>query len=83
MNTAYHLFVRRVKLNAIFQYRVIKSVLDWSVAFYFVVPGFFYLVSYYYYLWNTKPDWIFNVPFLTVALFFFVLIGLSTVRSFY
>ncbi|MDE5126913.1 ABC transporter permease [Paenibacillus larvae] len=83
MNTAYHLFVRRVKLNAIFQYRVIKSVVDWSVALYFVVPGFFYLVSYYYYLWNTKPDWIFNVPFLTVALFFFVLIGLSTVRSFY
>lgn len=81
---AYHLFIRRLKLEWNFQYRVIRTVVDdWSVLAYLIIPALFYLIWYYTYLWNTPPEWIYNVSVFHFAIFFFLVIGFSTVRSFF
>jgi ABC-2 type transport system permease protein len=59
MADVYHLFVRRVKSEWGFQYRVIRTVVDdWSVFAYLIIPAMIYLILYYIYLWSSKPEWI-------------------------
>ncbi|MNO26460.1 Bacterial ABC transporter protein EcsB [compost metagenome] len=84
MTNAYHLFVRRLISGWSFQYRVIRTVVDdWIVFFYLVIPITIYLIRYYIYLWSNRPEWIYNIQVLHFALFFFVVIGLSSFRYFF
>lgn len=67
-----------------FQYRVIRTVVDdWSVLAYLIIPVLFYLIRYYTYLWITPPEWIYNVSVFHFASFFFLVIGFSSIRSFF
>lgn len=84
MIRAYHLFVKRLKLEWSFQYRVIRTVVDdWSVLAYLVVPTMVYLLLYYAHLWNTPPEWLYNVTVFHFAIFIFLVIGFRSTRSFF
>jgi ABC-2 type transport system permease protein len=84
MTDAYHLFVRRLKSEWSFQYRVIRTVVDdWSVLAYLIFPTMIYLILYYIYLWSSKPEWIYNIQLHHFALFFFAVIGFRTFRYFF
>lgn len=81
---AYHLFVKRLKFEWNFQYRVIRTVVDdWSVLAYLIVPTVLYLILYYAYLWSTQPEWIYNVTVFQFAIFLFLVIGFRNMRSFF
>lgn len=83
MNSPLSLFIRRLKVNISFQYSVIRIVADLTVALYTVVPALIALGAYYYHLWVEQPSFLFNTPLSVVSIVFFIIIAMSTVRSYY
>lgn len=74
--------LKRLKYNGLYQYRAIRSALDWTVMLYFIVPGLLLGIRGYYSLWaEPLPQWIVHTPFALVAaaVFFFLRMGVVRV----
>jgi|GEM_PF-6903667 len=83
MNSPKQLFLKRIKLNVKFQYKVIRTVVDLVVALYFFVPALIAVIMYSRHLWNAQPSFLFQVPLIIVSLVMFILIASSSCRTFY
>ncbi|MBP0726599.1 ABC transporter permease [Bacillus sp. RG28] len=64
------LFVRRVKAEWKEKWKVIRSIVDWTVAFYFIVPALIFVGMYYHSMWDVLPNW---TSFLSLDSLLFIL----------
>ena len=73
---SFSLFSSRLRQNWTHQLKVIKSVADWTVILYFIIPASVISIAVYRSWWMETPAWIQGLPFsLLYALFFFTLWG--------
>ncbi|WP_044022891.1 ABC transporter permease [Bacillus sp. SG-1] len=72
-----HLFFKRIRNSFLFQYNVIKSVADWTVMLYLIVPSAVIGTMIYRSWWMEIPEWIVPLPFELFFLipFFYILTG--------
>ena len=64
-----HLFFQRIRNSFLFQYNVIKSVADWTVMLYLIVPAAVIGTLIYRSWWMEIPEWALPLPF---ELFFLI-----------
>ncbi|WP_181444614.1 ABC transporter permease [Bacillus sp. 03113] len=65
-----------------FQYSVIRSIADWTVILYIVIPGAVIGAFIYHSWWQTEPKWIENIPFSVILLIVYVLSWNGNFRTF-
>ncbi|WP_152396035.1 ABC transporter permease [Paenibacillus guangzhouensis] len=72
---------RRLKEDAVYQYKALRSAVDWTVMLYFIVPGIFFAVIGYRSLWTDDfPAWIEYMPASVVAALLFLCARRGNVR---
>lgn len=76
MITVPQLFRRRILDNLRYQYKSLRSVVDWTVALYLVVPAVGIAIYQYIQMWRFPPDWLHTLPY-PVLLFAFCLFSVS------
>lgn len=75
MNSSRLLF-HRMRENWNYKYKIIKTVIDWTILIYLVVPAAAITIFVYRSWWIDPPAWIASVPFpLLFAIYFFLLWG--------
>ncbi|MBP1990063.1 ABC transporter permease [Paenibacillus eucommiae] len=82
MFTVNRLFYKRLVSYYKFQFANFRSVVDWTVALYLVIPGL--LTAGYFYMtwWQAAPPWIEHIPYFVMAILLFILATRGTVRLF-
>lgn len=68
------LFIKRLLKSWLYQYKVFKSIADWTVMLYIIVPALTIFAFVYRSWWTDIPHWFENVPFF---LLFFLLYFVS------
>ncbi len=75
MNSSQLLF-HRIRENWKYKYKMIKTIIDWTILIYIVVPAAIITIFVYRSWWIDPPFWIASVPFpLIFAVYFFLLWG--------
>ncbi|PYI50716.1 ABC transporter permease [Paenibacillus flagellatus] len=82
MIDAKRLFVRRLRSEWRFQYRVWKMAVDWTVALYIVIPALAVAAYQYASWWRVAPGWAEGVPLPVWLAAVYVLTGFGGVRLF-
>jgi ABC-2 type transport system permease protein len=82
MMTFKQLFTRRVYSDWRFQYRTIRTAVDWTVALYIVIPAL--LIAGYHYLswWEAPPEWFAWIPYSVVLFICYLFAWSGTIRFF-
>ncbi|MFB7815982.1 ABC transporter permease [Paenibacillus chitinolyticus] len=76
------LFKRRLLDDWTYQYRILRTAVDWTVAVYLIVPALIF-ASIYYSAWlRTPPEWFGYIPASLVAVFLYLFAWSGTVRFF-
>lgn len=83
MNNPLSLFIKRIKLNIAFQYKVLRTIIDLVVVLYLFVPVFIAIGFYEYHLWTNKPSFLYEIHPIVIAIIMFILVAMSSFRSFY
>lgn len=73
---SHELLFHRIKENWNYKYKIIRSIVDWTVLVYLVIPSAVIGIFVYRSWWIELPGWIEAVPFpLFFAIYFFLLWG--------
>ncbi|TYR77075.1 hypothetical protein FZC79_05105 [Rossellomorea vietnamensis] len=74
---SFRLFSRRYRDGFLFQYKAIKSVADWTVMLYLIIPSLVIGTMIYRSWWIDIPDWVEQIPFELFYLipFLYILTG--------
>ncbi|MFD2681649.1 ABC transporter permease [Bacillus seohaeanensis] len=67
--TSIQLFFNRWKEGIVYQYNVVKTVADWTIQLYLIIPSLFIGALIYRSWWMETPAWIEEIPIMT---FFFI-----------
>ncbi len=76
------LFKRRLFDDWAYQYRILRTAVDWTVAVYLIVPALIFAFIYYSAWWRTPPEWFGYIPASLVAVFLYLFAWSGTVRFF-
>lgn len=71
----HRLYQHRWKENLRFQYQVWKSVVDWTIALYILIPALLIFFKTYIGWWNSEPDWFANVSLPIFVGFTYIFVG--------
>ncbi|MCR8632960.1 ABC transporter permease [Paenibacillus radicis (ex Xue et al. 2023)] len=82
MKSSRQLFIRRVFSDWGYQYRALRTAVDWIIALYFVIPLLLVVGYQYYSLWQLQPAWFSWIPLPVVAAIFYLFAWLGTIRYF-
>lgn len=82
MLTPAKLFLKRLGAHRKFQWSVLRLIVDWIIALYFIVPALVILGFQYHSWWLTAPVWIKHVPYILVVLVLYRVATMGTVRLF-
>ncbi|MFE4572467.1 ABC transporter permease [Paenibacillus chitinolyticus] len=76
------LFKRRLFDDWTYQYRILRTAVDWTVAVYLIVPALIFAFIYYSAWLRTPPEWFGYIPASLVAVFLYLFAWSGTVRFF-
>ncbi|MGW9125282.1 ABC transporter permease [Paenibacillus chitinolyticus] len=76
------LFKRRLLDDWTYQYRILRTAVDWTVAVYLIVPALIFAFIYYSAWLRTPPEWFGYIPASLVAVFLYLFAWSGTVRFF-
>jgi ABC-2 type transport system permease protein len=82
MLTPAKLFLKRLNAHRKFQWSVLRLVVDWIIALYFIVPVLVILGFNYHSWWVKAPVWITHVPYTLVVIVLYRVATMGTVRLF-
>lgn len=82
MNTAVKLFFRRLIDDWKFQYNVWKTVVDWTILLYILIPLAVVGIRQYLLLWHVTPGWLDKLPFELFVSIAFLFAWKGTARFF-
>lgn len=80
--SASRLFLRRLLDEWKFQFRVVRTIIDWTVALYLIVPGIVIFSFIYRSWWLEVPEWIQPIPIGAVFLLFYFIVWMGHFRTF-
>jgi ABC-2 type transport system permease protein len=80
--TVRQLFFKRLSENWKYQYGVLRTAVDWTVALYIIIPFLVFIGYQYVSWWHGAPDWIIPVPYAVVVNLLFLFTSASTIRLF-
>lgn len=80
---SYQLFSRRLRQNWKYQYNIFKTIADWTVMLYIIIPSSVVILALYSSWWNEIPQWIELVPFSLLFALFFLFIWGGHFRTYY
>jgi ABC-2 type transport system permease protein len=73
-------FFRRWCSDWRFQYRVWRTVIDWTVMLYLIVPGLAILIERYLAWWREEPVWLLHLPSVSLVGMAFLLVWPGSMR---
>ena len=82
MMTVTGLFSRRIVSDWKYQYQVLRTVVDWIVALYIVIPYLAFCLYFYLSWWRAVPGWLLFIPLNALLGIILVFIWSGTVRIF-
>jgi ABC-2 type transport system permease protein len=82
LTSSFRLFIRRVRSDWSYQYRALRTAVDWVIAIYFVIPVMLIAGYQYYSWWQSQPVWFSWIPLHVVTLVFYIFAWLGTIRYF-
>ncbi|WP_171685751.1 ABC transporter permease [Paenibacillus planticolens] len=82
MKNSFQLFARRVRSDWFYQYKALRTAVDWVIAFYFVIPLMIVAGYQYYSWWAAQPSWFSWIPLFLVGTVFYLFAWLGTIRYF-
>ncbi|MDT2240191.1 hypothetical protein P7H22_07315 [Paenibacillus larvae] len=62
MITVQQLVRRRIISNLLYQYKALRSAVDWTVALYLVIPAIAMAMYEYIRMWLFPPEWFYVLP---------------------
>lgn len=77
------LFSRRLRQNWNYQYDIFKTITDWTILLYCIIPSSLVFIIIYSSWWHKAPQWIEHVPFSYLFALFFLFIWGGHFRSYY
>jgi ABC-2 type transport system permease protein len=82
MLTPAKLFLKRLAAHGAFQWSVLRLVVDWIIALYFIVPALIILGFNYHSWWSHAPVWIEKIPYYFIVIILYRLATMGAVRLF-
>ncbi|WP_187274018.1 ABC transporter permease [Paenibacillus sp. N3.4] len=82
MTSNFQLFTRRIRSDWHYQYRALRTAVDWIIAIYFVIPLLIVAGYQYYSWWQTQPSWFSWLPLPLVTIVLYIFTWLGTIRYF-
>ncbi|MBM7866023.1 hypothetical protein GTO89_06285 [Heliobacterium gestii] len=82
MISAKALFLRRLRSEWRFQYDIGKTVVDWTVALYILVPALYLLGKAWFSWWSDAPVWLTGAPPVLVQSFLLLFVFTGRIRIF-
>jgi ABC-2 type transport system permease protein len=76
------LFFRRLISSWKYQYGVFRSIADWTILLYIIIPGAAILAMMYRSWWAETPGWIANLPLFLLFFLLYVFSWLGNIRPF-
>lgn len=76
------LFNHRVIRNWKFQSQVFRSVTDWTVVLYILIPALIFCIAIYLSWWKELPVWLDNIPFIIPFFVLYLLSWSGNIRTF-
>lgn len=73
---------RRLKQDWLYQFKIIRTVFDWTIIVYLLIPFLAFIGITYYSWWNSLPEWLDGVPYEALFLICFLLCRGGTIRTF-
>ncbi|WP_042458943.1 ABC transporter permease [Neobacillus dielmonensis] len=76
------LFFRRWVKGWKYQYNVIKSVADWTVMLYIIIPAAVFFSIIYRSWWSELPTWFHDIPLILIFSIFYLISWAGTIRTY-
>lgn len=76
------LFYHRVIRNWMFQSKVFRSVADWTVVLYILIPAIIFCTAMYLSWWKEVPQWLDSIPFIILFFVLYLLSWTGNIRTF-
>lgn len=80
--SSWNLFFDRLVRSWKFQYRAIRSIADWTIILYLIIPANVFFIMIYRSWWLDTPAWIENIPLFLLFYFFYVFSWNGSIRTF-
>ncbi|MDD9271685.1 ABC transporter permease [Paenibacillus sp. GCM10023248] len=80
MTNSFQIFARRVRSDWLYQYKALRTAVDWIIAIYFVIPLLIVAGYQYYSWWMSPPSWFSMIPLFTVGTVCYLFTWLGTIR---
>jgi len=80
--TVQKLFYKRLADHYKYQYSVLRTAVDWTIALYIIVPFFIFIGYQYVSWWLHPPGWITYVPYAILCFLLFLFAATGTIRLF-
>ncbi|WP_462409892.1 ABC transporter permease [Neobacillus sp. Marseille-QA0830] len=75
-------FFRRLVKGWRYQYHVIKSVADWTVMLYILIPAAAFFAIIYRSWWSELPTWFHDIPLILIFSIFYLISWAGTIRTY-
>ncbi|WP_042345231.1 ABC transporter permease [Bacillus massiliigorillae] len=80
--SSFRIFCNRVKRDYVYQYGIIKSVADWTVMLYIIIPFSIAGIMIYRSWWNELPDWSVFLSLKLTVIIAYLLCWTGSLRTF-
>ncbi|MBY0124153.1 ABC transporter permease [Bacillus sp. S/N-304-OC-R1] len=80
--SSWHIFLGRLVRGWKYQYRVIRSIADWTIILYLFIPATVFFLMIYRSWWLKIPEWINNIPLILLFYFLYALAWSGNIRTF-
>lgn len=80
--SSWKLFYDRYIRDQKYQYRVIRSIADWTIIIYLVIPAIIFIIFQYRSWWVELPGWIESIPFILIFMLIFLLSWNGSIRTY-
>ncbi|MDQ0272235.1 ABC-2 type transport system permease protein [Cytobacillus purgationiresistens] len=79
---SWSIFLKRLRKNSNYQFRVFRSVADWTVVIYILLPAALIAIFNYYSWWMEAPKWIEGIPFFLIFSLMYAMIWAGNLRTY-
>lgn len=80
--SSWQIFRDRYISDRKYQYRVIRSIADWTIMVYLIIPAILFIIFRYRSWWVELPGWIESVPFVFIFMLIYLLSWNVSIRTY-
>lgn len=80
--TGFNLFFKRLKQDWHFQWKAVKTVIDWTIWVYLIIPAAIILLASYRSWWMETPEWLLGIPLELTFIVLYLFCWIGSLRTF-